>query len=1831
MRHKLSLVGLLLLLLGATVALGQMSGTYTIKPSGGDFANHVDAATALRNDGVSGPCTLEMYTGTYTGQAQLSNISTTPTNHIIFKAAAGESPAVTNSSYPWHIYYTNNVTIDGITTTSTSSYGFYVFYSERFTLRNSQVTASSYGVYQYYSDTCKFYNNDIRGSNGIYNYYGGNCDTIVGNFLISSSSYGYYRTGSSSYYANNMLFVNNMMSGTSYGMYLWYANFPTLAYNTVYGGSYGFYGYYLNTPVHYNNIFVTYSTSYAYATWNCTGTPVFDYNCHWSNGTYACVWSGTTGNWTWWQGQGRDLNGINQDPQIASATNLHLRTGSPCIGAATPISGVTTDIDGDTRDGSTPDIGADEWTNPGDPMSGVYTIMQDGNGDFESFNEALDAILLRGQAGDVTFCVYEGVYSEKLIINGFPNGAYKVVFQGLDTLGAPTGATLAAPSGYAVDMRNVKRFEFRHLTVTAPSYVFYWYYLSGSSPYPGVDSCVVADCQIRGTYGFYMYYGDDYNRIERNDIYATSSYGIYMRGQSSSYPSVGNVFASNAVYGWTSYGLYLYYHGGTELYFNTVYGTGSYGFYDYYGYNSQVRQNNIFRGNTYGWYKYFGDAIPTTSDYNCFNSNGTYPIYHSSYGGINLASWRSYSSRDLNSIQADPLVVSTTNLHLLAGSPCRDSGLFLAGHGLDFDRDLRDSITPDIGADEWTYPGDPLAGVYTVGSGGKDFANIAAAVNAAQMRGFAGDVRFDIYSQTHSGMLNLEGMGNGPYHLWFRGVPGENVVINAGTNYGVRLYNNRRVKVEGFNITGFTSYGLYAWYSDSCSFVRNTLSGPNGISWYYSSYDSIIGNNIQATSSYGMYLWGNSSPRSPGNVIANNMVTGWTFTGIYLYYQDNPKVYYNSLANNASGSGSYDFMGGYITSLTSHNNIYYLSNSSYCFFTTSNDGTPSVNYNVYWTNGMYPCVWNNGTGNWAWWQSQGYDANGYNRMPGFNSMSDLHLADTSVCIGAANPTAGFTTDIDGDIRSATAPTIGADEVIGDVALTHILAPGTTVPVGAPFTPRARLALVSGPATTVAARMEIRKAGELVYSGVSNAVLLGTGGVDTVDLSPPCTLAVIGTDYTAAAWHTSSPDRDPSNDSAAVSFVVGNVDMAMLAITAPTAQTVLNTAVNPQVRLVNFGDFPATATVTFQIDNLADGGDAVKVGLSAAGAASIPVGTVAAPVAKGSEASAQSDAIVYNATISSGTIPAGDTVLVTFPTSWNATPAGAYQARAWHVLEFDTDPANDSAELDFMVILPDADVGVAQIIQPGTFVDTNATFTPTARWRNYNTSDPVSFTAYFEIESPTLGWFYAEQVTVNDLAPGMDTVLSFTDVSVGMDTGAWAARCSSYAAGDINPANDAAWRTFVVAARPPFDEGWVEVKPMPLAPSGKAARRGAWLALNPGDGMIYATKGYKTQDFYRYDPIADTWTELASAPADPVKGRPLEKGCRGITDGDNTIYMVHGNNTTAFWQYDIAANAWTPLADVPLGPSGKRVKGGGDLVHVTVADSAYLYFLKGDRLEFYRYDIASGQWQQLADMPVGIRNRVKRDGWLAWDGGNAIYALKPNYFDRANETHEFWQYDIAGDSWLTNAELRLAGMPLWGMHGGRIKRKKAKDGGAGAYDGGLVYAIKGGNTQQFWLYDELADAWTEQDTVPTFGSTGRRRRVNAGADLVGYGGGAFFMLKGNKTVELWRYVVPMGFAARPRLERSGVMSGKSVLPDATLDISPNPVIGGLVTLRCNLPNAEPAVVSVFDITGREVFRQSAIGNRQSAIRLDLRSLSAGIYLVQLEADGFSATRKLVLHR
>ena len=99
--------------------------------------------------------------------------------------------------------------------------------------------------------------------------------------------------------------------------------------------------------------------------------------------------------------------------------------------------------------------------------------------------------------------------------------------------------------------------------------------------------------------------------------------------------------------------------------------------------------------------------------------------------------------------------------------------------------------------------------------------------------------------------------------------------------------------------------------------------------------------------------------------------------------------------------------------------------------------------------------------------------------------------------------------------------------------------------------------------------------------------------------------------------------------------------------------------------------------------------------------------------------------------------------------------------------------------------------------------------------------------------------------------------------------------------------------------------------------------------------------------------------------------------------------------------------------------------------------------------------------------------------------------------------------------------------------------------------------------------------------------------------------------------------------RSKPSRSGVAGYVTSRSDLSFDVMPNPLTGRAATVRYSLPKAGPVSISVFDVAGRNVSSRTLLASRTGAVSLDLRSLSAGIYLVRLDGDGFEATRKLVV--
>jgi hypothetical protein len=522
------------------------------------------------------------------------------------------------------------------------------------------------------------------------------------------------------------------------------------------------------------------------------------------------------------------------------------------------------------------------------------------------------------------------------------------------------------------------------------------------------------------------------------------------------------------------------------------------------------------------------------------------------------------------------------------------------------------------------------------------------------------------------------------------------------------------------------------------------------------------------------------------------------------------------------------------------------------------------------------------------------------------------------------------------------------------------------------------------------------------------------------------------------------------------------------------------------------------------------------------------------------------------------------------------------------------------------------VGVSAIIAPVGRLAPNTAVSPKATWRNTGTT-PMNFTAFMFLTDP-LGTRVYSQSQPGTLGAGASVDLTFTPPYTVVDTGTWAVKCSTLAAGDNNAADDVLEGTFKVSSAPAIPPGWAEVAAVPITPSGKAVKDGACLTYDAGGGLIYGEKGYKTGDFYSFDPntgTIGTWTAKASVPTG-TEGKLPYKGASICSDGNGKLYATKGNNKLGFYEYDAAVDSWYQKTDVPPGPSNKKVKGGTGLAWGTKAGVGAAYLLKGYRNEFYKYDPTTSTWLTLTDAPIGVNKKWDKGSWIVSDGQHTLYAFKAKY-------HEFYKYDTEKDSW----SVALTPMPIPGSGG----NKKAKDGGAAAWYEDNIYAFKGGNTQEFWRYTPLGDSWREQDTLPRVGTTGKKKKVKAGGALAAYPSEGMYGFKGNKCLECWRFMPYPPVMAQP--SREGVMAGSFDVGNVSFAIAPNPLSGGFATIRYSLPKAGPATLHIYDVTGRTVLTQTMVAGRTGTASLDLRKLEAGVYLVKVATEGFSTTQKLVV--
>ncbi|MCB0739060.1 MAG: right-handed parallel beta-helix repeat-containing protein, partial [Bacteroidetes bacterium] len=324
-------------LFGTMGAHAQLSGNYTIDPSGSGSTNYTSitaAANALMSSGVSGPVTFTIEPGTYNGQVSLSRAITgaSSTNTITFKGKSGNRNHVVISNtgtYTLYMISVDYIKFEDVSIVFSGTYGIYLNSQADYnTFDNVRIeytgSGTGYPCYNYQSEfnsfndclfrggyygfllygwstssrtedctitNCQFYNQTYM---AMYLYY--HEDLVMDNIEIDSFS-GYY--GMYQMYGVRTTLSNSKLnlSSQQYYLYWYYNNYygsssdTSHVYNNMIaawsGSSYGVYGYYMYRNKWYNNSLSFKGSSYGAYMPYPTGSEFMNNNWYANGGTYG--------------------------------------------------------------------------------------------------------------------------------------------------------------------------------------------------------------------------------------------------------------------------------------------------------------------------------------------------------------------------------------------------------------------------------------------------------------------------------------------------------------------------------------------------------------------------------------------------------------------------------------------------------------------------------------------------------------------------------------------------------------------------------------------------------------------------------------------------------------------------------------------------------------------------------------------------------------------------------------------------------------------------------------------------------------------------------------------------------------------------------------------------------------------------------------------------------------------------------------------------------------------------------------------------------------------------------------------------------------------------------------------------------------------------------------------------------------------------------------------------------------------------------------------------------------------------------------------------------
>lgn len=566
-----------------------------------------------------------------------------------------------------------------------------------------------------------------------------------------------------------------------------------------------------------------------------------------------------------------------------------------------------------------------------------------------------------------------------------------------------------------------------------------------------------------------------------------------------------------------------------------------------------------------------------------------------------------------------------------------------------------------------------------------------------------------------------------------------------------------------------------------------------------------------------------------------------------------------------------------------------------------------------------------------------------------------------------------------------------------------------------------------------------------------------------------------------------------------------------------------------------------------------------------------------------------------------------------------------------------DPANRLSPGRAIMFFPEMrDAAAVAIVKPETY-EFPGMITPQAKIHNYGTvADSIRVFM-------TIGT-YADDTLVTGLAAGDSTIVSFAPWNATIGT--YPAACSVHMVGDVRASNNRVSKIVYVTA-------WARRADIPPQWRKRKVKNGA-LCYAPTTHKLYALKGSNTTDFWEYDIATDSWDTLTSMPLAP-SGRKPRDGAHLSFDPDNgalgRVWALKGGGRPDFYYYDIASDSWTACSsaivtyrDYPYSDRAYRApRRGAAIEYVPHGPQGSIYAIPGNRKNyFWIYDIATNSWAYPHDSIFNESQGFPHWSWTPLDvptgrygvrckdGADLAYLNGKLYLLKGSASYEAYGFSPAMNAWTDTLDVNS----FVGPH-----MRKVKAGGSLVANGDRLYALKGGNTQEFWHYDFLQEIWSQNADIP-LAMNSRRVKVKRGSAMASVDS-TIFVLKGSNSFEFWEYKA--GADSLPFLgdqpEREGVMADQGALDMSRpwLVAYPNPTSVGL-TISYNITGTAPTHLRIYDAAGKLVAslwnatrERGQYVARWNALTAGGSRIAAGVYFVKLESGESRLTQKFIVQR